>query len=114
MAELGFEPCHVGAGSYTLSVINLHLVFQKDETANMLLAPTVQLFLGGLHGKESTYNVGDLGLIPWSERFPEGGRDNLLQYSCLDNPPGQRSLEGYSPRGRTESDMTERQNTPPV
>ena len=31
----------------------------------------------------------------------------LLQYSCLENPHGQRRLAGYSPRGRKESDTTE-------
>ena len=36
-----------------------------------------------------------------------GGHGNPLQYSCLENPRGQRSLEGYSPWGRKESDMTE-------
>ena len=30
-----------------------------------------------------------------------------LQYSCLENHHGQRSLEGYSPWGHKESDMTE-------
>ena len=30
-----------------------------------------------------------------------------LQYSCLENPHGQRSLAGYSPWGYKESDMTE-------
>ena len=28
-----------------------------------------------------------------------------LQYSCLENPHGQRSLVGYSPKGCKESDM---------
>ena len=37
----------------------------------------------------------------------EGGHGNLLQYSCLENPHGQRSLVGYSPKSRKESDMTE-------
>ena len=32
---------------------------------------------------------------------------NPLQYSCLKNRHGQRSLVGYSPRGRKESDTTE-------
>ena len=32
---------------------------------------------------------------------------NPLQYSGLENPHGQRSLEGYSPRGCKEPDMTE-------
>ena len=32
---------------------------------------------------------------------------NSYQYSCLENAHGQRSLAGYSPCGRKESDMTE-------
>ena len=43
-------------------------------------------------GKESACNVGDLGLIPGWGRPPGGGHGNLLQYSCLENPCGQRSL----------------------
>ena len=31
---------------------------------------------------------------------PGGGNGSLLQYSCLENPHGQRSLAGYSPWGR--------------
>ena len=61
----------------------------------------------GNDSKESTYNAGDLGSIPGSGRSPGGGHSNPLQYSCLENPYGQRSLEGYGPRGRKESDMTE-------
>ena len=48
----------------------------------------------------------DLGLIPGSGRFPGGGNGNPLQYSCLENPQGQRSLAGYSPRGHKELDTT--------
>ena len=66
-------------------------------------------FPGGLHGKESACNAGDLGLIPELGRFSrEGGNGNQLQYSCLENPHGQRSLVGYSPWGHKELDMTER------
>ena len=36
-----------------------------------------------------------------------GGNGNLLQYSCLENLHGQRSLVGYSPWGCQESDLTE-------
>ena len=43
-------------------------------------------FPGGSDGKESAYNVSDLGLIPGSGRFPGEGNDNPLQYSCLENP----------------------------
>ena len=31
-------------------------------------------------------NAGDAGLIPGSQRFPEGGNGNSLQYSCQGNP----------------------------
>ena len=47
------------------------------------------------------------GLIPGLGRSPGGGHGNLLQYSCLENPHGQRSLVSYSPWGRKESDATE-------
>ena len=39
--------------------------------------------------------------------FPLYGNGNPLQYSSMENPHGQRSLAGYSPWGRKESDTTE-------
>ena len=63
-------------------------------------------FPGGSDDKKSTCNVGDLGLIPGLGRSPGGGHGNPLQYSCLENPPGQRSLSGFSPWGHKESDVT--------
>ena len=57
--------------------------------------------------KESTCNVGNVGLIPGLGRSPGGEHGNPLQYSCLENPQGQRSLVGCSPPGRKESDVTE-------
>ena len=57
----------------------------------------VQGFPGSSAGKESTCNVGDLDLILGLGRSPGGGHGNPLQYSCLENPHGQRSLVGYSP-----------------
>jgi len=38
---------------------------------------------------------------------PGGGLGHPLQYPCLENPHGQKSLAGYSPQGRKEPDMTE-------
>ena len=64
-------------------------------------------FLCGSAGKESACNAGDLGLIPGLVRSLGGGHGNPLQYFCLENPHGQRSLAGYRPRGCKESDMTE-------
>ena len=52
-------------------------------------------------------DVRDKDFIPRSGKSPGGGHGNLLQYSCLEKPHGQRSLESYSPWGRKESDMTE-------
>ena len=64
-------------------------------------------FPSGSIGKESTCNVGDLDLIPGLERYSGGGHGNPLQYSCLENPHGQRSLVNYRPWGHKELDMTE-------
>ena len=64
----------------------------------------------GSHRKGSTCNAVDArgeGSIPGSRRFPGGGNGNLLQYSGLENPHGQRNLVGYSPWGCEESDTTE-------
>ena len=55
------------------------------------------IFPGGSVGKESACNVGDLGLIPGLGRSPGRGHGTCLQYSCLENPHGQRRLAGYSP-----------------
>ena len=43
-------------------------------------------------GQESTCNAGDLGSIPGLGRSLGEGNGNPLQYSCLENPHGQRSL----------------------
>ena len=65
-------------------------------------------FLGGSDSKESTCNVGDLGLVSELGRSPGGRHGNPLQYSCLENFHGQRNRLGYSSWGCKESDMTER------
>ena len=64
-------------------------------------------FPGGSVGKESACNVGDVGSIPGLGRSSGGGHGNPLQYPCLENPHGQRSMGIYSPWGHKESDMTE-------
>ena len=54
-------------------------------------------FPGGSKGKESPWNAGDTGWNPESRRSPGEGNCNPLQYSCLGESHGQRSLAGYSP-----------------
>jgi len=44
----------------------------------------------------------DGGLIPGLGRSSRRGNGNPLQYSCLEDPDGQRSLEGYSSWGCKE------------
>ena len=68
-------------------------------------------FPGGSTGKESACNEGALGSIPGLGRSPGEGHGNPLQYSCLENPHGQRSLVDYSPWGRKEVDTTEHSST---
>ena len=42
--------------------------------------------------KKPSHNVGDLGSIPELGGSPGGGIVNPLQYSCLENPHGQKCL----------------------
>ena len=66
----------------------------------------------GWDGKEFASNMGNLGSIPRLGRSPGGGHGNPLQYSCLENPHGLRSLAGYSPRGgRVRHDWATKHST---
>ena len=67
----------------------------------------LQGFSGGSVVKNLPANARDSGLIPGPERSTGEGNGNPLPYSCLENPHGERSLVGYSPQGRKESDTTE-------
>ena len=59
-------------------------------------------FPGGLEGKETAYNAEDLGLVP-------GRREWQCTPVFLPGEfHGQKSLVGYSPWGRKESDTTKR------
>ena len=62
-------------------------------------------------GEESACNAGDMGAIPGLGRSPGGGHGSPLQYSCLENYHGQRSLAGYRPWGCKESDTIKRLST---
>ena len=64
-------------------------------------------FPGGLDGKESACNVGDLGSIPGSGRSSGKGKGYPLPVFLPGEFHGQRSLAGYSPWGCKELDMTE-------
>ena len=56
-------------------------------------------FPGGASGKEPACQCRglDVGSIPGWGRSPGAEYGNPLQYYCLENPHGQKSLAGYSP-----------------
>ena len=63
-------------------------------------------------GRKKTWLKSSLFLLyTFMEESPGGGHGNPLQYSCLENPHGQRSLVGYSPWGYKELDTTKRLST---
>ena len=55
----------------------------------------------------SAEDIRDMGSIHRWRRSPGGGHGNPLQYSCLENPHGQRSLVSGSPRDHKKLDTTE-------
>ena len=93
----------------------MHMGFWRPKAPkffkNRAPAPIWEGFPADTDGKESTCNERDLGLIPGLGRSPGGRYGNPLQYTCLENLHGQRSLVGYSPWGHKESDTTERLST---
>ena len=85
----------------TLALVFSEAIFQRNHLYSSLGFP------GGSGVKNPLANAGDVGLIPGLGRSPGEGPCNSLQYSCLKNPQGQRSLAGYSPWVHKESDTTE-------
>ena len=61
----------------SLTVILVNMQYSNPERGG---------FPGGLDGKVSACNAGDLGSIPVSGRSPGEGNGNPLQDSCLENP----------------------------
>ena len=67
-----------------------HESTQWESLCNLVIQsgpfPDEWTFLDAQTVKVSVYNVGDLGSIPGSGRFPGERNGNPLQYSCLENP----------------------------
>ena len=64
-------------------------------------------FPGGSDGNKSACHTGDLGSVPGWGRSPGERNGNPLQYSCPENPHGQRSLAGSRPWGHKDLGMAE-------
>ena len=82
---------------------NLNLIMRKYQQAQrekhsikLLISLCVGkwCFPGGSDSKEFTCEAGGPGSIPGLGISPGGGCGSPLQYSCLENPHGQRSLVG--------------------
>ena len=58
---------------------------------------SIEGFPGGAVVKNPPANAEDRSSIPGLGRSSGRGNGNPLQYSCLENPHGQRSLVGYGP-----------------
>ena len=85
------------------------LIQKSQQTLVYLILNLLGGFPRGTSGKNLPASRGDIraaGLIPGLGRYPGAGHGNPLQYSCLKNPHGQRSLVG-SPQGRRELATTE-------
>ena len=79
------------------------------DDGNLVISKPSRGFPCALVVKNLLANAGDMrdsDSIPGLGRSPGGGHGSSLQYSCLENPHGQRSLVGYSPWGRKEPDTT--------
>ena len=86
---------------------------QGIELENTHMYTQIRGFPGGAVLKNPPANAGDAreaGLVPGWKRSLREGKRNPLQYSCLESLQGQRSLVGYSPRGRKELDTAEQLN----
>ena len=95
-------PVKLGSTNLFCAIFNGRSSQFKDRKLH-----TRQGFPDGSEGKESASNPGDLGWVPGLGRSPGGGHGNPFQYSCLENPHGQRSLVDCSPWGCKELDMSE-------
>ena len=68
-------------------------------------------FPGGSEVKASVSNVGKPGFDPWAGKIPWRRKWQPTPVFLLGEFLGWRSLVGYSPPGRRESDMTEQLST---
>ena len=92
---------HRGRGCKWVAVARKENIWRLLKTQN-------KGFPGGAEVKASTCNVGDLGSIPGSGRFPWRRKWQPTPIFLPGESHGRRSLVGYSPRGHKESDTTER------
>ena len=82
-------------------------ILRDDSTVNFVVLTNVPRSRSGSDGKESACNAGDSGSVPESGRSPWKRECPPTPVSSPGEHHGQRSLAGYSPWSRKESDTTE-------
>ena len=105
LAYQGHNACRYSNDSRLWSAHLLSCLTSWSDLCNALCY--CQKVPGGSDGREFAYSM---EIRVWSlgqEGRSGEGNGYPLQYSCLKNSHGQRSLAGYSPWGHKESDMTE-------
>ena len=90
--------------SYLTSLVSRNHAarFHGGKRTYLGLVSVEEGFPGGSDEKQSACNVGGLGSIPGSGRFPGGGHGDPLQYSCLENPMDRGAWQGLKEVGTTE------------
>ena len=79
----------------SLNKLCFDILFLINLTDVKLLYNVLLGYPGATSGKDLPANVGhitDMGSIPGSGRSPRGGHGSPLQYSCLEDPYGQRKM----------------------
>ena len=76
------------------------------EPSDLRFGGLTNFIPGGLEGKASACNAGDLASIPGWGRSPEEGNGNPLQYSCLGNPIARGTWWATVHGVNKESDVT--------
>ena len=97
----------LGPTSISCQCAEYAIFLSKFQAAQNLFSAVGLGFPGGSDGKESACDAGDPGSIPGFGRSP-GDRNGLPTLVFLPGEShGEKSLAGYSPSGRKESDTTE-------
>ena len=91
--------CIVSAKKFSINLtfVPLYLIPFFPHSSHPCPSSILPWWLSSKESACSAGAIGYMGSIPGSGRSPGEGHGNPLQYSCLENLHGQRSLAGYSP-----------------
>ena len=88
-------------------LLNYGELFPQIVEETMEIVTDIIFFSGGSDSKASACNTGDPVFNPWVGKIPWRRKWQPTPVLLPGKSHGQRTLVGYSPWGRKESDMTE-------